>query len=77
MRYPLPSDSVSIPSPKTEAHNYKLPGSIKGNWTDHCFPVAKEVGLEILKQNMEKENFPDLSGYEKYGLGNVKYNISR
>ncbi|XP_009682654.1 BPI fold-containing family C protein [Struthio camelus] len=38
---------------------------------------AKEVGLEILKQNMEKEQFPDLSGYEKFGLGNVKYNISR
>ncbi|XP_013802852.1 BPI fold-containing family C protein-like [Apteryx mantelli] len=38
---------------------------------------AKEVGLKILKQNMEKEQFPDLSGYEKFGLGNVKYNISR
>ncbi|XP_062425403.1 BPI fold-containing family C protein-like [Rhea pennata] len=38
---------------------------------------AKEVGLEILKQNMEKEQFPDLTGYEKFGLGNVKYNISR
>lgn len=77
MRYRLLSDSVSIPCPKPEAQNYKLPGSIKGKWTDHYFPVAKEVGLEILKQNMAKEHFPDLSGYEKFGLGNVKYNISR
>ncbi|TRZ12022.1 hypothetical protein HGM15179_015085 [Zosterops borbonicus] len=38
---------------------------------------SKEVGLEILKQNMEKEGLPDLTGHEKFGPGNVKYNISR
>ncbi|XP_030324435.1 BPI fold-containing family C protein [Calypte anna] len=50
---------------------------LKVRITQKGLDYAKEVGLEILKQNMEKEHFPDLSGYEKYGLGNVKYNISR
>ncbi|KAM6381867.1 BPI fold-containing family C protein [Alca torda] len=50
---------------------------LKVRITQKGLEYAKEVGLEILKQNMEKERFPDLSGYEKYGLGNVKYNISR
>ncbi|KAM6321200.1 BPI fold-containing family C protein-like [Aegotheles albertisi] len=50
---------------------------LKVRITQKGLEYAKEVGLEILKQNMEKEHFPDLSGYEKYGLGNVKYNISR
>lgn len=77
VRYHFLADSVSITFPKPEAHNYEPPGTIKGNWTGHCFPVAKDVGLEILKQNMEKERFPDLTGHEKFGLGNVKYNISR
>ncbi|PKU47220.1 bpi fold-containing family c protein [Limosa lapponica baueri] len=49
---------------------------LKVRITQKGLEYAKEVGLEILKQNMEKEHFPDLSGYEKYGLGNVKYNIS-
>nr|XP_021150379.1 BPI fold-containing family C protein isoform X1 [Columba livia] len=50
---------------------------VKVRITQKGLEYAKEVGLEILKQNMEKEHFPDLSGYEKFGLGNVKYNISR
>ncbi|KAM6293221.1 BPI fold-containing family C protein-like isoform 1-T3 [Porphyrio hochstetteri] len=55
---------------------YANPG-LKVRITQKGLEYAKEVGLEILKQNMEKEHFPDLSGYEKFGLGNVKYNISR
>ncbi|XP_040451663.1 BPI fold-containing family C protein [Falco naumanni] len=50
---------------------------LKVRITQKGLEYAKEVGLEILKQNMEKDHFPDLSGYEKFGLGNVKYNISR
>ncbi|XP_032037314.1 BPI fold-containing family C protein [Aythya fuligula] len=50
---------------------------VKVRLTQKGLEYAKEVGLEILKQNMEKERFPDLTGYEKFGLGNVKYNISR
>ncbi|XP_009904328.1 BPI fold-containing family C protein [Dryobates pubescens] len=50
---------------------------VKVRITRKGLEYAKEIGLEILKQNMVKERFPDLSGYEKYGLGNVKYNISR
>ncbi|GAB0176876.1 BPI fold-containing family C protein [Grus japonensis] len=49
---------------------------LKVRITQKGLEYAKEVGLEILKQNMGKEHFPDLSGYEKFGLGNVKYNIS-
>ncbi|XP_039918466.1 BPI fold-containing family C protein-like isoform X2 [Hirundo rustica] len=50
---------------------------LKVRITQKGLEYAKEVGLEILKQNMEKEHFPDLTGHEKSGLGNVKYNISR
>ncbi|XP_035196601.1 BPI fold-containing family C protein-like [Oxyura jamaicensis] len=50
---------------------------VKVRLTQKGLEYAKDVGLEILKQNMEKERFPDLTGYEKFGLGNVKYNISR
>nr|XP_009498656.1 PREDICTED: BPI fold-containing family C protein-like [Phalacrocorax carbo] len=50
---------------------------LKVRITQKGLEYAKEVGLEILKQNIEKEHFPDLTGYEKFGLGNVKYNISR
>ncbi|RMC03062.1 hypothetical protein DUI87_20255 [Hirundo rustica rustica] len=49
---------------------------LKVRITQKGLEYAKEVGLEILKQNMEKEHFPDLTGHEKSGLGNVKYNIS-
>ncbi|XP_008944608.1 PREDICTED: BPI fold-containing family C protein-like [Merops nubicus] len=49
---------------------------VKVRITQKGLEYAKEVGLEILKQNMEKEHFPDLSGHEKFGLGNIKYNIS-
>ncbi|XP_027513070.1 BPI fold-containing family C protein isoform X1 [Corapipo altera] len=49
---------------------------LKVRITQKGLEYAKEVGLEILKQNMEKERFPDLTGHEKFGLGNVKYNIS-
>ncbi|XP_010205786.2 BPI fold-containing family C protein [Colius striatus] len=50
---------------------------LKVRITQKGLEYAKEVGLEILKQNMEKKHFPDLSGYEKSGLGNVNYNISK
>uniref|UniRef100_U3KFV8 Bactericidal permeability-increasing protein n=2 Tax=Ficedula albicollis TaxID=59894 RepID=U3KFV8_FICAL len=50
---------------------------LKVRITQKGLEYAKEVGLEILKQNMEKERFPDLTGHEKFALGNVKYNISR
>ncbi|XP_071280378.1 BPI fold-containing family C protein [Agelaius tricolor] len=50
---------------------------VKVRITQKGLEYAREVGLEILKQNMEKEHFPDLTGHEKFGLGNVKYNISR
>ncbi|XP_066040746.1 BPI fold-containing family C protein isoform X2 [Chamaea fasciata] len=50
---------------------------LKVRITQKGLEYAKEVGLEILKQNMEKEGFPDLTGHEKFGLGTVKYNISR
>ncbi|KAJ7425817.1 hypothetical protein WISP_20275 [Willisornis vidua] len=59
-----------------------LSGQLSGNpglkvrITQKGLEYAKEVGLEILKQNMEKEHFPDLTGHEKFGLGNVNYNIS-
>ncbi|KAM6306908.1 LOW QUALITY PROTEIN: bactericidal permeability-increasing protein-like [Podargus strigoides] len=49
---------------------------LKVRITQKGLEYAKEVGLEILKKNMEKEHFPNLSGYEKFGLGNVKCNIS-
>ncbi|XP_010154923.1 PREDICTED: BPI fold-containing family C protein-like [Eurypyga helias] len=49
---------------------------LKVRITQKGLEYAKEVGMEILKRNMEKEHFPDLTGYEKFGLGNVKYNIS-
>ncbi|XP_065597387.1 BPI fold-containing family C protein-like [Cyrtonyx montezumae] len=50
---------------------------LKVRITQKALEYAKEVGLEILKKNMEKEQFPDLTGYERFGLGNVNYNISR
>ncbi|OXB59118.1 hypothetical protein ASZ78_006359 [Callipepla squamata] len=50
---------------------------VKVRITQKALEYAKEVGLEILKKNMEKEQFPDLTGYERFGLGNVNYNISR
>ncbi|KAL9854181.1 LOW QUALITY PROTEIN: BPI fold-containing family C protein [Geothlypis trichas] len=50
---------------------------VKVRMTQKGLEYAREVGLEILKQNVEKEHFPDLTGHEKFGLGNVKYNISR
>ncbi|XP_031455927.1 BPI fold-containing family C protein [Phasianus colchicus] len=50
---------------------------LKVRITQKALDYAKKVGLEILKKNMEKEQFPDLTGYERFGLGNVNYNISR
>ncbi|KAL2309285.1 hypothetical protein Nmel_005477, partial [Mimus melanotis] len=42
---------------------------LKVRITQKGLEYAKEVGLEILKQNMEKEHFPDLTGHEKFWLG--------
>ncbi|KAH1187301.1 hypothetical protein KIL84_020050 [Mauremys mutica] len=37
---------------------------------------GKEIGLEILKQRIKEESFPDWSGREKSGVGDVDYTIS-
>ncbi|POI30320.1 hypothetical protein CIB84_005930, partial [Bambusicola thoracicus] len=50
---------------------------LKVRITQKGLEYAKKVGVEILKENMEQEQFPDLIGYERFGLGNVHYNISR
>ncbi|XP_026513262.1 BPI fold-containing family C protein [Terrapene carolina triunguis] len=49
---------------------------LKVRITQKGLDYGKEIGLEILKQRIKEESFPDWSGQEKSGVGDVDYTIS-
>ncbi|XP_067415095.1 BPI fold-containing family C protein [Emydura macquarii macquarii] len=49
---------------------------LKVRITQKGLDYGREMGMEILKQRIKEESFPDWSGQEKSGFGDVDYTIS-